>query len=183
MQCWKDGSDDGGKRKRQTWERIEGESVRAGNQPAACDLIPRTHDTQAPASGTVSRGTQRWKTQNHPHRGFGKLENRSPGNHSAFISFIPPCDPFFIYLSNSWMKCSPHHIFLLNNPLSPLLPPFSPKSARKKRHLKIKARPECAALGWAPVLTDLLILAYLSPAIRQLTACYQPVSENVLQPD
>lgn len=38
-------------------------------------------------------------------------------------------------------------------------------------------------LGWAPVLTDLLILAYLSPAIRQLTARYQPVGENVLQPD
>lgn len=67
-------------------------------------------------------------------------------------------------------------------------PPFSLKSARNRegwgeKHLKIKARPENVPLGWAPVLTDLLILAYLSPAIRQLTARYQPVSENVLQPD
>ena len=52
-----------------------------------------------------------------------------------------------------------------------------------KGNLKIKPGPECVPLDWAPVLTDLLILAYLSPAIRLLTACYQPVGENVLQPD
>lgn len=52
-----------------------------------------------------------------------------------------------------------------------------------KENLKIKPGPECVPLDWAPVLTDLLILAYLSPAIRLLTACYQPVGENVLQPD
>lgn len=52
-----------------------------------------------------------------------------------------------------------------------------------KGNLKIKPGPECVPLDWTPALTDLLILAYLSPVIRLLTACYQPVGENVLQPD
>ena len=73
----------------------------------------------------------------------------------------------------------------LHLPLTPMGAPTPPPSSAPsdKGNLKIKLGPECVPLDWAPVLTDLLISAYLSPAIRLLTACYQPVGENVLQPD
>lgn len=118
----------------------------------------------------------------------------TPGQETQPLAFLcllrPACVfPHLKGALSAGSRADPLPLMLINiprgHPVLPTPPPSSAPSDIKpgKGNLKIKPGPESVPLNWAPVLTDLLILAYLSPAIRLLTACYQPVGENVLQPD
>lgn len=105
---------------------------------------------------------------------------KSPGVSFLWFHSAMPSPLFLFKLHVNETSPDIHH------PLCWLILPCVPSifsESAGKRHLKRKAGPEGALLGWAPMLTDLLILAYLFPVIRLLTACYQAVCENVLQPD